>query len=60
MSEPRRITVDSWGNIYPVVGMIDRYARDTHDPALAVSCVIDLGKRFHSALVEDIPIYTVH
>lgn len=57
---PRRITVDSWGNIYPVVSMLNRYARDTEDPAIAEVCIINLGRVLQSADCVDVPIYTVH
>jgi hypothetical protein len=57
----RHLTVDFSGNIYPVVHMCDRFARNTNDPALAVSCVILLDGRYVSADTDDdVPIYTVH
>jgi hypothetical protein len=60
MSKVLRVTVDSWGNIYPIVSMLDRYAHDTEDPALAVACIVNLGQVLQSASCDDVPIYTVH
>ena len=58
---PRHITVDPLGQIHEVTNMYDRFARDTHDPALAVTCVIHLTDgRWWSTETDDVPIYTVH
>ena len=58
--EARHITVDPYANIYEVVQMFDRYARPTHDPALASTCVRKVGPNYVSQDADDIPIYTVH
>jgi hypothetical protein len=61
MSPFRHITIDPSGRIYEVAHMYDRHARDTLDPALAVTCVVHLHDgRWWSADVADAPIYTVH
>lgn len=60
MSEPRYITIDFSGRIYPVVHLCDRFARDTKDPALAVTCVIEVEGKFVESDCLDVPIYTVH
>lgn len=56
----RHITFDSSGNMYDVPVMFDRCASRTDDPALAVSCVIDLGAMWHTTTTDNVPIYTVH
>jgi hypothetical protein len=56
----RHITVDCFANIYEVTNMFDRFANETADPALAVSCVIQLPNGFQSVTTDDVPIYTVH
>jgi hypothetical protein len=60
MTEPRHITIDYLGRTYPVTHMCDRFGRDTRDPALASTCVVEFDGHSIEQDADDVPIYTVH
>lgn len=55
------ITIDFAGRIYEVTNLVDRFAKDTHYPDEAVTCVIKLdADHWVPQDTEFVPIYTVH
>lgn len=57
----RYVTVDDHANIYEVTKLVDQFGRDTDDPQLASTCVVqDVAGHWVPFDVDDIPIYTVH
>jgi hypothetical protein len=59
---PRYLTIDHLGRIYKITDLFDMFGRDTSDPALASTCLVELPdeKNFKPLSTDDIPIYTMH